>query len=149
MEHKGTSSPFRIWLLKVLPDGLLLHPFEWFVAVLCVFSGIATVFAQVQSSALEATLPLILYRIWGALLVIGGTALLVGVMSIKGNDHKYVITRVPAYKLGLRLLAISTSVYCACLIYYAGFGAAVTACVLPVAFILTCGIKLLFLGDTR
>lgn len=145
-EHR----PFRIWLLSVLPAGLLLHPFEWFVSVLCMFVGVTTIFKQVESTALESALPEGLYRTWGVILIIGGFALLVGVMSIKSNGTKqYVIRRVAAYKLGLRLLGISTIVYIACLMWWGGFSVAATPSVLPLAFVLTCGIKLVFLGDTK
>lgn len=138
----------RNWMVDRLPDGLLNSPFEWLVAFMCLFSGFLSVVAGAESASVESLLPEVIFRIWGVLLLIGGASLLIGIASSKQIGSMLVITRVAIYRLGLRLLALSTFVYCVCLAVYAGLGG-VAAATLPVAFILACIIRLVNLGDDR
>lgn len=138
--------PARVWLYHHLPAGLLWHPAEWFLAFLCASSGMITLSTGVRSTALEQLLPAVPYRIWGGFLVIGSLALARGLSSIRWLDfERYVITRVPAYRLGLRLLGISVAVYVAALYVYAGW-AGLIGSIVPLAFIGMTAVRLVSLG---
>lgn len=139
----------RIWLTTHLPAGLLWHPFEWFVAVLCVISGTVALVWHVDSASLDALLPHPFLKVWGAALLVGAVALMRGLSSIRAlSADRYVVTRVPAYRLGLRLLGLAVSVYIAALITFAGWSG-VLASVVPAAFVAMCSIRLLSLGGRR
>lgn len=139
----------RLWLLDHLPDGLLWTPFEWFLALLCTLSGFLSLFTPVETRSLQALLPSPFLKAWGALLIIGAIALVSGLASIRTVEpDRYVVIRVPAYRLGLRLLGLSTSIYIAALILFAGW-AGVAASVIPAAFVIGCGVRLLTLGGRR
>lgn len=146
MTRRGRA---RLWLLRHLPAGLLWHPFEWFMAGLCVLSGIASLFTPVESNSLQALLPAPFLKLWGGTLLVGAVALASGLSSIRGvGDDRYVVTRVPAYRLGLRLLGLAVSVYIVALVLYAGWAGALASLV-PAAFVAMCGVRLLALGGRR
>jgi hypothetical protein len=139
----------RIWLIRHTPAGLLWHPFEWFIATLCVSSGIAALFGDLEPNSVRDLLPAPFLMAWGVMLVVGAVALASGLSSIRAvSADRYVVTRVPAYRLGLRLLALVTSVYMGAVLLYAGL-VAVGACIIPLAFVLSCGVRLLSLGGRR
>lgn len=146
-EHDvNRRSRARLWLIRHLPSGMIYHPAEWLFASLCAISGVRVVFWGAESASLEALLPPPLYFVWGLMLTIGAIAHMSGLLSIRavGSD-RYVVTRVPAYRLGLRLLGASTSMYAAALMIYAG-QAGLLAAVFPLAFSGMCGLRLLALG---
>lgn len=139
----------RIWLLTRLPASLLWHPFEWFMAGLCTISGVGYLFGPVESDSLQALLPAPFLKLWGATLLLGALALAGGLSSIRSiSADRYVVTRVPAYRLGLRLLGLAVSVYIGALILFAHW-AAVPASIVPAAFVAMCGVRLLALGGRR
>jgi hypothetical protein len=139
----------RVWLIRQLPAGLLWHPFEWLIAVMCTSAGMAAVFGGAEPDSLRHLLPGPFLAAWGLLLVAGAIALASGLSSIAAlSADRYVVTRVPSYRLGLRLLATTVAVYIGALIVYAGT-AALGACLIPAAFVLSCGVRLLSLGGRR
>lgn len=139
--------PLRVWLYHHLPPGLLWHPGEWLLAFMCANAGIVTLVTPVRSGSLEQLLPESAYRTWGALLVIGAFALARGLSSIRQLDfERYVVTRVPAYRLGLRLLGFSVALFVAALYIYAGFVASFVASIVPMAFVGMCVLRLISLG---
>jgi hypothetical protein len=136
----------RLWLYHHLPAGLLWHPAEWFVAFMCAVSGTITLTTGVRSGALEQLLPEIPYRVWGGFLVVGALALASGLSSIRAVDaDRYVITRVAAYRLGLRLLALVVGLYIAAAFLYAGWDG-IPAAILPTAFVGMAVVRLIRLG---
>lgn len=149
MRHaQRRSDKVRVWLLEHLPAGVVWHPAEWFLAFLCAFSGVVTLTTPAQSNSVEALLPSGVYRTWAAFLVVGAFGLARGLSSVRWLEHdRYVITRVPAYRFGLRLLGISMIVYVICLFAYAGVSG-LFASIAPLAFIAMCGIRLLALWGT-
>lgn len=139
----------RIWLLRRIPAGFLWHPFEWFVAILCVASGLATLFGGAEPDSMRTLLPDPFLKAWGVMLMVGALALVSGLSSIQAvSADRYVVTRVPSYRLGLRLLAITTTVYIGAIVVYVGTPA-LPASVIPAAFVLMCGVRLLALGGRR
>jgi hypothetical protein len=144
LERKATM---RLWLIAHLPDPLLARPFEFFVAFLCVLSGATSLFEVSESEAVASTLEPWVSRAWSAALLLGGTALMAGLISIRMTaTGMHVVTRVPAYRLGLRLLLVASLVYAGSLLHYIG----PTFEVVPlIAFAGMCGIRLVTLGGRR
>lgn len=136
----------RLWLMDHLPAGLITHPAEWFVAFLCALGGIPAILGIVKSQSLESLLPLAVYRVWGTCLLIGGVAVMIGLASIRHTPSgHHVVTKLPIYRLGLRLLLVATLCYAAALLVVSGLNA-VLACVTLAAFGGMCAIRLLSLG---
>lgn len=136
----------RIWLLDHLPAGVLERPAEWFLALLSILSGIAGLIGPVDQASLEATLPDLLHRCWNACLIIGGIALLSGLTSIRYTQPRgYVITRLPGYRLGCRLLGLASLVYAIALLSVSGWAGFYPSMV-TLTFALVFGVRLLTLG---
>ena len=139
----------RVWMLRHTPASLLWHPFEWFMAGLCSVSGFAFLLQPAEEASLEALLPGPFLKAWGVALLVGALALARGLSSIRSvSADRYVVTRVPAYKLGLRLLGVAVSIYIAALVLYTG-PAGIRAAVIPTAFVAMCAVRLLALGGRR
>lgn len=138
----------RAWLRRRLPAGLLWHPFEWFCTFMCALSGALTLATPVESASVAALLPEVPYRIWGGFLVVGAIALASGLSSIRRtrDGSHYVVTRVPAYRLGLRILGLSVAIFVAALFAYAGADG-IPASAIPIAFVGACLLRLLGLDD--
>lgn len=146
MRLRRPLEPARVWLYHHLPTTLLWHPAEWLLAFMCAVVGVVTLTTPVRSDSLQQLLPETPYRIYGAVLVIGAFALVRGLSSIRRVDFdRYVITRVPAYRLGLRLLALNVSLFVIGLVFYARWGG-LLASIFPIAFVGMCLCKLVKLG---
>ena len=137
----------RVWLYHRIPAGLLWHPAEWLLALMCTFTGVLTLATGVRSDSLEGVLPETPYKIYAALLIVGAFALARGLSSIRwvNNFDRYVVTRVPAYRFGLRLLGLNVGIFVVALFLYAGIGGFMAA-ILPVAFLGMCALRLIQLG---
>lgn len=134
----------RTWLLAHLPDGLLAHPAEWFLAVLCAMTGVSTLVGLTQPEAVEQVLPTPIYALWGACLIAGATAYAIGLSSIQFTaTGAYVVTRVSWYKLGLRLLGSASLIFAGCIGFVAGWGINLAPLLL---FVAMCWLRLLVLG---
>ena len=143
---RSTIEDIRVRLYHHIPAGLLWHPGEWLLACMCVFSGVVTVTTGVRSDSLAQLLPEVPYRIYGAVLIVGALALASGLASIRWvKFERYVVTRVPAYRLGLRLLGLNVGLYVIALYVYAGWKG-LPASILPVAFVGMCALRLIALG---
>lgn len=136
----------RPWLIENLPTGLLARPAEWFLAVLCFLSGVTILTGVSHSESAARVLPQGIYVAWGACLVIGGAGLSCGLSSYRRTPGGWKVTRVPCYRLGLRLLGASSGAYSACLIVTAGWAATLPASI-ATAFCAMCIIRLLTLVD--
>lgn len=134
----------RLWLLDKLPDGLLAHPAEWFLATLCAMTGISTLVGLTQPAVVERLLPLPIYVLWGTSLITGAFAYAVGLASIRFTANgSYVVTRASWYRLGLRLLASASLIFAGCIVTVSGLGFNVAPLLL---FAVMCWIRLLVLG---
>jgi hypothetical protein len=137
----------RQWFLSHLPAALVVRPAEWFLAILCFLSGLAIVIGVSHPEAAAKLLWQPVYYIWGSSLLVGSVALMSGLSSIKwarGTDM-YVIHRIPAYRLGLRLLGWTSAAYAVALGVVGHWNAAL-AISLTLTFSATCLIRLLTLG---
>src|SRR5580765_6856655 len=106
-------SRMRDWFLSYLPAAIVVRPAEWFLAILCFLSGVSIVSGVSHPGAPEQLLWHPVYYIWGGSLLLGSVALMSGLSSIKwarGTDL-YTIRRIPAYRLGLRLLGWTSVAY--------------------------------------
>jgi hypothetical protein len=140
----------RQWLLRRLPAGLIVHPAEWFLAVLCFQAGLVIVSGLSRPTSVSTLLWPPIYVAWGICLSSGSIALMVGLSSIRwapGTDL-YTVKRIPAYKLGLRLLGLSSFAY-AIGIGFLGHWNNVLSVALSLAFAGMCGVRLLSLGRGR
>lgn len=135
----------RWWLIHHLPTGLLARPGEWFLAVLCFLSGLTILTGIARSASVAYLLPSVVYTGWGVCLVVGGAGLSCGLSSYRRAPKGWVVTRVPCYRLGLRLLGIASSLYALCLLVAGGWSAFPAASI-TVAFAFMCGVRLLTLG---
>lgn len=136
----------RLWLLDHLPGWLLAEPYGFLIALLCIVSGLPIVLRVNEPGPIRALLPSALVAGWGACLVFGGLAMLCGLTSIRqvpGQHH--VVTRVPCYRLGLRLLAVASLIYAYSVASVAGFQA-VGLVVILLLFAATNYLRLLTLG---
>jgi hypothetical protein len=62
-----------------IPDALLDRPFEVLVGFLCLEAGLMMAITGISTNAVTALLPVILIRVWGLTLALGGGLLLSGV----------------------------------------------------------------------
>ncbi len=137
----------RIWMLDNLPPGVIERPAEWFLSMLSIVSGLGGLFGPVEQASLQALLPDTVHRGWNLFLVVGGIAMLSGLSSIRYVPRRsgYVITRLPGYRLGCRLLGLASFVYAVALLIVSGFQAFYPA-MLTLAFGLVFSVRLLTLA---
>lgn len=140
----------RIWLLDHLPAGVLERPAEWFLALLSIVSGIGGLLGPVEQASLQALLPAAIHRGWNLALIVGGFALISGLSSIRHvpSGGRYVITRLPGYRLGCRLLGIASYAYAGALLWVSGFDGFYPA-MLTLAFAFVFTLRLLTLREPR
>ena len=140
----------RHWLLARLPAGLVVHPAEWWLAVTLFLSGLVIVIGLGTPVSVARLLWHPVYFAWGVCLIVGSTALMSGLSSIQwaaGTDL-YTIKRIPAYRLGLRLLGLASVAYAVAIAIVGGWDASV-AVALTLAFAAMCFIRLLGLGRDK
>lgn len=104
------------WLERLLgriPVGIRTNPFEAWLAVLGMLSGLVYLSGAAQSTALSESLPLWASRGWGGVMVLACGCLVRGLLQMVdvGGIVSMLGRGVSVYRLGLRLLA------CACLVY--------------------------------
>lgn len=139
----------RLWLLDRLPAGLLARPAEWLLATLCFIAGFPGLFGFARSPSLYDLLPFPFYRLWSLCLILGGAGLMCGLTSIREVvDGRHVVTRVPCYRLGLRLLMLASVIFAFSLIWVAGWDG-FAASVGPILFAGFCFVRLLTFGGRK
>ena len=140
---------FRLWLVDHLPTGLLARPAECFLALLCLYSGPLIVTGLSRPKSVEQLLPPVVFNLWGGTLVVGGLGLACGLTSYRRTPvGNWAITRVPCYRLGLRLLGISALLYAVAQLSFGRLDA-IPAASITLAFAATCGVRLLTLGHPK
>lgn len=148
MKRTPSLANISDWLRENLPAGLLARPGEWFLAVLCALSGLTILTGAARPTSVARLLPEPIYIAWGACLVIGSASLACGLSSYRRSPGGWIVTRVPCYRLGLRLLGLSAALY-ATSILWVGHLNAISAATFAVAFSGMCGVRLLTLGSAR
>lgn len=138
----------RDWLVDNLPAGLLARPGEWFLAVLCFLSGLTILTGAARPTSVALLLPEPIFIAWGVCLVIGSASLACGLSSYHRSPGGWIVTRVPCYRLGLRLLGLSAGLYAVVVLYVAQLSA-VFAAAITFSFAGMCGVRLLTLGNAR
>lgn len=143
--HRLTQA--RIWVLDHLPPGVVERPAEWFLSLLSIVSGLGGLFGPVEQASLQALLPEAVHRSWNVALIVGGVAMLSGLSSIRylPGRNGYVITRLPGYRLGCRLLGLASFVYAGALLAVSGYEGFYPA-MLTLAFGLVFTVRLLTLA---
>jgi hypothetical protein len=138
----------RLWVLDHLPNGVKYQPAEWALSLLLMFAGITNILGVRTSSAIEV-LPTPVYYAWAGMLVIGGATLAVGLASTRRAGDNYVVTRVPAYRLGLRLIGATEVVYILVLCFSTAGAGAIQASIGPMVVAILCGVRLLTIGGRQ
>lgn len=136
------------WLREHLPAGLLARPGEWFLAVLCALSGLTILSGAARPTSVARLLPDPMYIAWGTCLVIGSASLACGLASYRRSPGGWIVTRVPCYRLGLRLLGLSAALFAASVLWVAQLNA-IGSATFALAFSGMCGVRLLTLGNAR
>lgn len=136
------------WLRAHLPAGLLARPGEWFLAVLCFLAGLTILTGAAEPTSVARLLPRGIYIAWAACLVIGGAGLTCGLSSYRRSPGGWIVTRVACYRLGLRLLGLSSGAYAVSTLWVAHLAAIIAAAV-TFAFMGMCLVRLLTLGSRR
>lgn len=96
-----------------LPVQLLAQPFEVFMAGLALASGATSLAGRSSPSAIDAQLPAGVTYLWAAMLCVGGTLTLVGLIGRSSVSWR-------RERAGLRLMAPAALVYGVTLIGYFG-----------------------------
>jgi hypothetical protein len=144
--HVKWSTRLRLWLIDHLPAGLLFQPAEALLAFIGIVSGLRFVTTGADSASIQALLPPPVVTVWGVLLFVGSAALMSGLLSFRRVEGgRFIIARVPAYRLGLRLLGLSAAVFGGAVLAYAQT-AGLLAAMFPLAFSAMCALRLLSLG---
>lgn len=133
------------WLLAHLPAGLLARPAEWFLAILCLLSGPPILLGRSTPRAVHSLLPPVIYSIWGGALVLGGLGLVCGLSSYRRSPAGWTVTRVPCYRMGLRVLGLSATLYAATGLIVGRWDALPFAAI-TLSFAGMCAVRLLTLG---
>lgn len=97
----GRRERLRWKLLQRIPQSILLHPFEVYIAGLAVLSGAPLLIGKPGPETINAVLPLWLVRVWGTMLITGALLVLIGLLRPRGRLER----------LGHTLLAPASLVY--------------------------------------
>lgn len=124
-----------------MPRVLIQETFEVFTAILCISSGIPLVAGQVRAASVEATLPEILARGWGFVLLFGATLTLTGLIVANTHQGRNVLQRLifghKIERLGLLALSWAGAIYGFSILLAVGLGGVVAAAIIFI-FSLTC-----------
>lgn len=132
----------RVWLLDHLSPGVVARPFEWFFAALCLTSA-ATTSLRLAAGEASPPLPHAAAWFWVACLVVGALGMMCGLTSIRVTaTGMHVVTRVPCYRFGLRLLLAASVVYAVADVTVGKWGPAVALALVAAA----CYVRLLTLA---
>ena len=94
----------RSWAQRALPEVVITSPFEFFLSAAMIIVGLSLVLLGAEPHSLEIFMPQWFVYGWGAAVTIGGFATCYG-----------LIKRSPITEaFGLRLLAMATFAYSAC-----------------------------------
>lgn len=138
----------KTWLVLRIPIPVLVESFEVFFASFSFVVGILALLGLGRASTMTRVLPHAGIIVFNLCLVFGALALLVGITGIREKEGRIVYTRLPMYKLGLRLLGLVCMLYGLILILVAGL-TGLLASIPLVAFSLTCGVKLLRISTAQ
>lgn len=99
-----------------LPRWLKRHDFEAFAAVLSIVGGLPILFGQVEPASPEAILPAVIVYAWATILVLGGVAVLVGIVMGSRHVHPERVFWMRVEALGLTALAYFSYIYMVCIL---------------------------------
>jgi hypothetical protein len=127
------------WVVSHTPLPLLLHPFEVFLAFLCVISGLPMLLQVTpRPNSLEALLPAWLVFTWGVILVSGGLLTLVG--TVRRSE--------PWERSGVGVLGFASVAYSIAIFLAVGVGGSVAGAIV-LAFGLACWFRYLTLTEAK
>lgn len=120
------TGPLRS-LVRRLPIWVQAQPLDAMIALLGVLPGLASLAGLATSRALDVLLPWWAVRLWAVILLVGCGCWLAGASSVRERDGQLVATRLPAFLLGLRLLALACLVYGVAIIALGGWAGVLSA----------------------
>lgn len=113
-----------------LPRWIRLSPLDAFLSGAFGAGGLLTLIGYSEPTSIEQVLPLWGRILWAVCLVIGCSAWIAGLTSVRENNGSFVLTRMPALLFGLYLISIGSVAYGAVVILFAGWSGLVTGVVL-------------------
>ena len=116
-----------------LPVWVRAYPMDLLFIVLCLQSGLVSLFGWGPARPLEQAMPWWAPRIWAVCLLVGSVCWLAGLSGIRGRDGHLVTRRLPILLLGLRLLALVMPIYAAAALLVGGWSALASGQILLVA----------------
>ena len=127
------------WVVAHAPLAVLFKPFELFLAVLCVVSGVPTLLGVIpRPGTLSAQLAPWLVFCWSFLLVAGGLAVIWGI--VRRNES--------VERLGVSVLFPTALAYAVAIFATLGATGLIAACIVA-AFGLACGIHAAVLTEAE
>lgn len=118
---------WRRTILRHTPPVLFEYPFELFLSVLCLLSGLPMLLGLATPRSIEALLPWPVVRMWALALIVGSVSTSYGLLRA---------SRVPAFT-GLRLLGDASLIYAVAILIVAGWRG-LLASMLTLAFATAC-----------
>jgi hypothetical protein len=101
---------WRWRVVRHVPQSILLHPFELYLAGVCVLSGVPLLIGEPAPTSIEALLPPLLVRLWGFELLLGAGLVLFGLLRPRSRLER----------VGHTLLAPAAVVYGAAIVTVVG-----------------------------
>jgi hypothetical protein len=117
-------------LVARLPVWVQAYPVDLLLIVLCLQSGLVSLFGWGPARPLEAAMPWWAPRMWAVCLLAGSACWLAGLSGIRGRDGQLVARRLPVLMLGLRLLALVMPIYFAAVVLVGGLAALLSGWIL-------------------
>lgn len=118
------TGPLGGWTLRLLlrhvPQGILLRPFELWISTLCLIAGVPLVGGAPAPTSIDALLPDWMARWWGAMLIVG--ALLVTAGLFRPRSH--------LERLGHSLLGPAALVYALAIVTILGARGALSSAII-------------------
>lgn len=102
------------------------HPFQTYMLVLCLISGIPLMFGQPASATLDALLPTWAVYMWGIGLTLGAVISLIGTYMPR-RDYATALT---IERIGLIMVGFAGVGYAVLVLVYAGIHNTVAACII-------------------
>lgn len=116
------------------------HPFEVYLLLLSIVSGLPILFGSPAPGSIEAAMPHWGVRVWGAGLALGAVVALLGVLKTRPDSKARTVsvTGLVLEQVGLVMVASSTLLYVVVALVYVGVSA-----IVPIGIVAAYGISCL------
>lgn len=114
-------------LVARLPVWVQEGPIGTMCVLLGVPAGLFTLFGPARSHALDVALPFWARPLWSICLIVGCIAWAAGLTSVRQHGGILIIGRLPAYILGLQLIATAAIVFGLAIVWVGGWAGVLAA----------------------